>query len=442
MAEIDKFLKMAKSVGASDLHIAVEAPPSIRLNGTLRFAKHPPLSEEQTERMLISILSPEQKAEFQKEWEIDLSYESAVVGRCRTNICKQRRGIDGTFRLVPEEVSTLDKLGFPPVVKKLLGYRQGLILVTGRAGCGKTTTLAAMVDYLNENRRDHIITLEDPIEILHKAKGCHVIQREVGPHTESFGRALRAALREDPDIIMVGEMRDLETVSMAITAAETGHLVLGTLHTTSAARTIGRVLDVFPPGQQGQIRAMVSESLRGVVCQQLVPTADGKGRVVALEILVVTPAISNMIRDDRTFQVPSQMQTGVKLGMQVMDDAILSLLQQGLITPEIAMERAADRSKFAHVEDMRKDLVNWEEFLKIEDDAKRMKMLVSKKVAVRERRTKSYKAIRQQGIPFMFFIEHGKLPVEDIYKELERLLPEAIQAGKEEEAAMGGSEGH
>jgi len=441
MAEIDKYLKMAKSVGASDLHIAVEAAPLIRLNGVLRFAKHPPLPAEQTERILMEILSSEQKAEFQKEWELDLSYESSAIGRCRTNICKQRRGIDGTFRLIPERVSSLDELGFPPVVKKLLQYRQGLILVTGRAGCGKTTTLAAMVDYLNEERRDHIITLEDPIEILHTARNCHIIQREVGPHTESFARALRAALREDPDIIMVGEMRDLETVSMAITAAETGHLVLGTLHTTSAARTIGRILDVFPPSQQGQIRAMVSESLRGIISQQLVPTLDGKGRVVAMEILVVTPAISNMIREDRTFQIPSQMQTGVKLGMQLMDDAILSLLQRGLITPEVAMERSFDRTKFAQIEEMRKDIVNWEEYLKLKDDKQRTKMLTSKKVAVWDRKLKGYRPIRQDNIPFLFYVEHGKLPVDEIYKEVERLFPEAVQAAKDEAATMVGAHG-
>ena len=269
MAEIDKFLKMGRQVGASDVHIAVGSAPLLRLHGALRKIKFADLKPEDTERMFAEILDERQRARLAEAWEIDVSYQAEGVGRCRTNICKHNHGLDGTFRLIPDVVSDLDGLGFPRVVKRLLDYRQGMILVTGQAGCGKTTTLAAMVKYLNANRREHVITLEDPIEILHESQKCHIIQREVGRHTESFARALRACLREDPDIIVVGEMRDLETVANAITAAETGHLVLGTLHTTSAARTVGRILDVFPPAQQDQIRTMVADSLRGIITQQL-----------------------------------------------------------------------------------------------------------------------------------------------------------------------------
>jgi twitching motility protein PilT len=304
------------------------------------------MSPDTTKRILMEVLSREQLAKFQRLKEIDFCYELEPLGRFRVNVFQQRKGIDGAFRVIPTVVQTLDDLGFPKVGKSLLSFRQGLILVTGPAGSGKTTTLGAMVDYVNEQRKDHIITIEDPIEIIHRSKGCHLNQREVGMHTNSFAIALRAALREDPDIIMVGEMRDLETMQMAITSAETGHLVLATLHTSSAPRTISRLLDVFPPNQQPQVRAMVSESLRGIICQQLVPRADGKGRVLALEILVVTPAISNLIRENQIFKIVSQMQIGTNLGMQLLDDHLMSLLDTGFITPQEAYERSTDKKRF------------------------------------------------------------------------------------------------
>jgi twitching motility protein PilT len=425
VAEIDPFLKMGRQIDASDVHIAVGSPPMIRLNGALRKVKYPPFTPEDTKRIFYEILTPAQQKELEEEWTLDLSYFSEDAGRCRANICVQNRGIDGTFRIIPAAVKSLDELGFPPVVKKLLEYRQGMILVTGKAGCGKTTTLSAMIKHLNERRYDHIIALEDPIEILHPMIHCQITQREVGIHTTSFGRALRACLREDPDIIVVGEMRDLETISNAITAAETGHLVLATLHTTNAARSIGRVLDVFPPSQQGQIRTMLADSLRGIISQQLVPTADGKGRVVCLEVLVVTPAISNLIKEDRTFQIPSLMQTGVKLGMQLMDDGVYKLLQQGIITPETALERAYDRSKFTDLAKAREQQVNWEEFMALPDDRAKKKMLLQKGTIIIDRKTRAAHSMKRERVPFLFYqTARGKLPEEVIWNELIRLFPE------------------
>ena len=425
MAEIDPFLKMGRQVDASDVHIAVGSAPMIRLNGVLRKVKYAPFTPEDTQRIFYEILTPEQQKELEKEWALDLSYFSEEAGRCRANICFQNRGLDGTFRIIPAAIKGLDDLGFPPVVKKLLEYRQGMILVTGKAGCGKTTTLSAMIKHLNERRYDHIITLEDPIEILHPMIHCQITQREVGIHTSSFGRALRACLREDPDIIVVGEMRDLETISNAITAAETGHLVLATLHTTNAARSIGRVLDVFPPSQQGQIRTMLADSLRGIISQQLVPTADGKSRVVSLEVLVVTPAISNLIKEDRTFQIPSLMQTGVKLGMQLMDDGIYKLLQQGIITPETALERAYDRSKFTDMAKAREHQINWEEFMALKDDHAKKKMLAQKGTIIIDRKTRAAHSMKKERVPFLFFqTARGKLPEDAIWAELTRLYPE------------------
>jgi twitching motility protein PilT len=425
VAEIDKFLKMGRQLGASDIHIGVGSPPMLRLHGALRKIKYNNLTPEDTKRLLYEIMSEKQRKHFEEHWELDMSYASEEAGRCRTNICLQNRGIDATLRLIPTDLRTLDELGFPPVVKKLLEYRQGMILVTGQAGCGKTTTLAAMVQHLDLRRSDHTICLEDPIEILHQTKKMHVIQREVGQHTESFARALRACLREDPDVIIVGEMRDLETVSMAITAAETGHLVLGTLHTTNAGRTIGRILDVFPPSQQDQIRTMVADSLRGIISQQLVPTLDGKGRVVCVEVLVVTPAMANLIKEDRTFQIPSMMQTGIKEGMQLMDDGLYKLLQQGVISPETALERAFDRSKFTDLTKMREHQVNWDEFQTLLEDKLKKKKLTEVGVVQVDRKTKHAKPIRRERVPFLFYqTKHGKLPEDAIWAELTRLYPE------------------
>jgi twitching motility protein PilT len=266
-------------------------------------------------------------------------------GRFRTIVARQRLGLDLVFRIINTNVRTMDELGLPEHLKLLTRYQNGLILVTGSVGSGKSTTLAALVEQVNIERREHIITLEDPIEYVMEPKGCHITQREVHTHTRSFAAALRGALREDPDVIMVGEMRDLETISLAITAAETGHLVLGTLHTGNASRTLDRVLDVFPPDQQEQIRIMVSESLRGVISQQLIPRADGKGRVLALEILTNTPAVANVIREAKTYMLPGIIQTGKKQGMQLMDDALIDLQSRGLISGDEAYARAEQKQE-------------------------------------------------------------------------------------------------
>jgi len=282
-----------------------------------------------------------------------------------------------------------------------------------------------MINHLNMTRREHIITVEDPIEVEHSPKKSHVVQREVGTHTESFAAALRAALREDPDIIMVGEMRDLETIQLAITAAETGHLVLATLHTTSAARTIDRMLDVFPPEQQPQIRAMVAESLRGVITQQLLPTADGKGRILGLEVLVATPAVSNMIRDGKTFQVPQSMQTGTRLGMQLMDDHLLQLVDQCKITHETAIARCSDPTKFPTLEELRADMINFYEFRAMEPK-EQWKALLGQRCFDYDKKTKQA-TIHRNLIPFVFYIPQGQCPVQEIYEYIQQILANADQ---------------
>lgn len=349
MHALDRFLKFAVDASASDLHVSPMREPTLRLHGTLRKLNAPVWQATETEKLLLEILTPEQQNSLNERQSLDCCYDIEGVGRFRVNIYRQRHGLAGTFRVLPRKVPTLAELGMPPVIERLLAFRQGLVLVTGPAGCGKTTTLAAMINHLNESRHEHIITVEDPIEVVHAGNKCTVTQREVHSHTRSFAVALRAALREDPDIILVGEMRDLETISIAITSAETGHLVLGTLHTPGAAHTINRLVDVFPPEQIPQIRAMVSESMRGVISQSLVPRADGKGRVPALEIMVCTPAIANMIREDRTFQIPSLMQVGVKQGMRLMETSLLELVQKGLVRPQDALERAENPAAFAEL---------------------------------------------------------------------------------------------
>jgi len=342
MAVLDRYLRTAVQAGASDLHLTLDREPTVRLYGVLRKMKAPVLSPEENEAILTEILSPPLQETLAKRLSVDFCYEVPDLGRFRANIFRQRLGLAGIFRALPRRVPTLAELGMPPVIERLLAYRQGLVLVTGPAGSGKTTTLGAMINHLNETRHEHIITVEDPIEIVHTNKSCTVTQREVHAHTHSFAAALRAALREDPDIILIGEMRDLETISIAITSAETGHLVLGTLHTPTAARTVNRLVDVFPPQQIPQIRAMVSESLRGVVSQQLLPRADGKGRVDALEILVATPAIANLIREDRTFQIPSLMQIGQRQGMRLMETSLAELVHNGTIALRDAYLRVDD----------------------------------------------------------------------------------------------------
>ena len=338
---VDQYLLIAQESGASDIHLGVNMPPLWRRFGNLEpvFRKAPRLSANDTAALAQGFLDEAQWTRLQEQGDVDFAYATSF-GRFRTSVVRQRLGIDLVFRVISTSLKTMDELRLPESLKKLTEYHNGLVLVTGSVGSGKSTTLAALVEQVNRNRHDHIITLEDPIEYIIKAKGCHVTQREVHTHTRSFASALRGALREDPDVIMVGEMRDLETISLAITASETGHLVMGTLHTSTAARTLDRILDVFPVDQRDQIRVMVSESLRGIISQQLVPRADGKGRVLALEVLTNTPAVGSVIREAKTFMLPGIIQTGKKLGMKLMDESLRELCEQGLISAEEAMARA------------------------------------------------------------------------------------------------------
>jgi len=346
---ITELLRLGFDAGASDVHIGVDSPPLMRRHGTLQPLYHdaPILTSAQTQALVHTFLHPQQIQTLEKNKGLDFSYEIPDLARFRANVIQQRKGLDAVFRIINSNVRTMDELGLPEQLKILTQYHNGLVLLTGAVGCGKSTTLAAMVQEVNTHRSDHIITLEDPIEYVFVPAGCQITQREVHAHTDSFAAALRASLREDPDVIIVGEMRDLETISLAITASETGHLVIGTLHTSNAARTLDRVLDAFPVEQQGQIRTMVSESLRGIVSQQLIPRADGTGRVVALEIMVNTPAVANLIREAKTFMLPGIIQTGKKLGMRLMDDSLLELMEEGIITPYEAYDRAEQKKLFA-----------------------------------------------------------------------------------------------
>ena len=343
---VDRYLLIGQESDASDIHLGVNMPPLWRRFGNLEpiFRQAPRLSAEDTERLARNFLDEAQLLRLEEHGDVDFAY-SAPFGRFRTSVVRQRLGIDLVFRIINTSLRTMDELKLPPVLKKLTEYHNGLVLVTGPVGSGKSTTLAALVEEINRNRHDHIITLEDPIEYVFKAKGCHVTQREVHSHTRSFAAALRGALREDPDVIMVGEMRDLETIALAITASETGHLVLGTLHTGSAARTLDRVLDVFPVDQRDQIRVMVSESLRGIVSQQLVPRADGKGRVLAMEILTNTPAVGATIREAKTYMLPGMIQTGRKQGMKLMDESLRELCTAGFISADEALARADQKQQ-------------------------------------------------------------------------------------------------
>jgi twitching motility protein PilT len=328
------------------LHLAAGSQPIVRVRGELERLKYPPFENDELKKMLYEI-APEYKVKvFEETGDVDFGYEIPGTARYRANFFNQKYGVAAVFRQIPSKVLTVEQLGLPPIMKKFAGLGKGLILVTGPTGSGKSTTLAAIVDYANKTRKDHIITVEDPIEFVHQSQSCLVNHREVGLHTRSFAAALRGALREDPDIILVGEMRDLETIELALTAAATGHLVFGTLHTPSAAKTIDRVIDVFPAGQQNQIRNTLSESLKGVVAQNLFKRSDVKGRVAALEILVVTPAIANLIREAKTFQIPGMLQVGKKHGMQTLDDAITDLLNKKQISAEDAYQRCLDKNKF------------------------------------------------------------------------------------------------
>jgi twitching motility protein PilT len=341
---VDQYLLVGKESGASDVHLGVNSQPIWRRYGTLEpiWLQAPKLTVADTEHLAKTFLTEAQQKQLEDRGDVDFAYANSF-GRYRTSVVRHRLGIDLVFRIINTKVRSMDELGLPAQLKLLTQYHNGLVLVTGSVGSGKSTTLAALVDEVNRARHDHIITLEDPIEYIFESKGCHVTQREVHTHTVSFGAALRGALREDPDVIMVGEMRDLETIQLAITAAETGHLVLGTLHTANAARTLDRVLDVFPVDQRSQIRIMVSESLRGVISQQLVPRKDKQGRELALEILMNTPAVANTIRESKTFMLPGIIQTGRKLGMKLMDDSLLELYAAGLISQEEAYARAEQK---------------------------------------------------------------------------------------------------
>src|SRR5215212_7852631 len=340
LLHVDEYLALGQEAGASDVHLGVNAPPIWRLHGTLQpiWPDAPRFRSEQTEKLAETFLTNTQRELVEERGDADFVYANRR-GRYRASVVRQRLGTDIVFRIINSHVRTMDELGLPEHLKLLTRYHNGLILVTGSVGSGKSTTLAALVEQVNLERREHIITLEDPIEYIFEPKGCHITQREVHTHTMSFSNALRGALREDPDVIMVGEMRDLETISLAITASETGHLVLGTLHTGNASRTLDRLLDVFPVDQQEQIRMMVSESLRGIISQQLVPRADDTGRALALETLTNTPAVGNVIREAKTFMLPGIIQTGKKQGMQLMDDALIDLYDRGMISAEEAEAR-------------------------------------------------------------------------------------------------------
>ena len=346
LSHIDEYLSIGQAAGASDIHLGVNARPSWRLHGSLQpiWPDAPQFTADQIDKLASSFLTSLQKAQLEERGDSDFAYANSS-GRFRASVVRQRLGLDLVFRVINTGVRTMDELGLPEHLKLLTRYQNGLILVTGSMGSGKSTTLAALVEQVNLERREHIITLEDPIEYIFEPKSCHITQREVHTHTRSFAAALRGALREDPDVIMVGEMRDLETISLAITASETGHLVLGTLHTGNASRTLDRVLDVFPVDQQEQIRIMVSESLRGIISQQLIPRASGEGRVLALETLTNTPAVANIIREAKTYMLPGIIQTGKKQGMQLMDDALIDLFHRGEINAEEAYIRAEQKQQ-------------------------------------------------------------------------------------------------
>ena len=331
--------------GCSDLHLCAGAPPLFRKDGDIvNLGDDQPMTAEETERLLMSITPPHKRAEYAEKHDVDFAYEIPDVSRYRCNLFLDRKGVGGVFRAIPTKIVTTEELGLPEKVVSLCELNKGLVVVTGPTGSGKSTTLAALVDYINRNRTDHVITIEDPIEFVHENKNCLINQREVGVHTAGFKVALRAALREDPDVVLVGEMRDLETVEMAIETAETGHLVFGTLHTNTAPSTVDRIIDQFPADQQGQIRTMLSESLKGVISQTLVKAVGG-GRVAALEVLLVNSAVSNLIREGKTYQIPSVMQTSKNLGMRNLNDALLELVMQGTIEPRQAYLKAVEKSE-------------------------------------------------------------------------------------------------
>jgi twitching motility protein PilT len=346
MAKIDAFFKLMYDTGASDLHLLSGNPPVLRVRGDLERVKYKILEHQELKAMLFEIC-PEEKAKlFEETGDIDFGHEIPGLARYRVNFFMQKDGIAGVFRQIPDKILTVEELGLPPTVARLAMLKKGLVLATGPTGCGKSTTLASIVDHANRMRKDNIITIEDPIEFTHKSQNCIISHREVGRDTKSFAAALRGALREDPDIILVGEMRDLETIFLAIEAASTGHLVLATLHTQNAAKTVDRIIDIFPAHQQNQIRATLADTLKAVVAQTLLKRLDVKGRCAALEILMVTPAVSNLIREGKTFQIPGVIQTGKKYGMLTLEDSIMEYVKKRMISPEEAYEHAVEKSKF------------------------------------------------------------------------------------------------
>ena len=329
--DIADLLIQTKERGCSDLHLSAGVRPMVRLHGELTPLDDQVLGKDEVHRMIYEILNDEQRRVFEETRDLDFALEVGEIARFRVNVFNQRRGQGAVFRVIPTQIRSFEELGLPEVLRTLAMRENGLVLVTGPTGSGKSTTLATLIDYVNQKAKKHIITLEDPIEFVHDSKQSLVNQREMGSHTKSFASALRAALREDPDVILVGEMRDLETISLALTAAETGHLVFGTLHTKSAPKTVDRVIDAFPPAQQQQVRVQLSEAIQGVVSQILLPTKDKKGRVAALEIMVGTVAIRNLIREGKTHQMPSSIQTGTQLGMQSLEQALRNLVMQNRV---------------------------------------------------------------------------------------------------------------
>jgi len=346
MATLDKVLKAAINFNASDVHIVPGEPFIIRRLGRMVKMKSDKLSVERTRQIISEILTDDQQKKLMQDKQLDFAYEISELGRFRGSAMVHNNGLSAVFRVIPPKIKTLEELGLPDVVTKVLDNHQGLILVTGATGQGKSTTLAGMVDYINTNRAHHILTIEDPIEFIHTRKQGVINQRQLARDTLSYENALRAALREDPDVIVIGEMRSLDTISMAISAAETGHLVIGTMATFSAPKTIDRIIDAYPPNEQNQIRAMLGESFRAVITQRLIPAANEKSMVLASEILIGTVPMSKLIRDGKTFQIPSMMQTGKSVGMQIMDECILSLLQEGKITAQSAQKYANDPKIF------------------------------------------------------------------------------------------------
>src|SRR5918993_1434028 len=347
MARIDAFLKLGTDQGCSDIHFAVGLPPMLRMHGDLMPIKFRELSQAELEGYITEIMSRANQDQLRKGHDVDFSYVSAIGGRFRVNVYRKETGIGATFRAIPTEVPSIDKLGLPPIVKKLCDNHQGMILVTGSTGTGKSTTLAAMIDYLNQTRKVNIISLEDPIEFVHKSKQSQIIQRELNTHLPTFAEGVRAAMREDPDVILVGELRDAETIRWAMTAAETGHLVLGTLHTTGAVKTIDRVVDALPADEREQTKSFLSQSLIAVITQVLVKTADQRGRKAICEVMLLTRAIGKLIMTDQTHQIPSQLQMGRELGMQMLDQSLLANVTAKEIDPDDAYVYAADKRLFS-----------------------------------------------------------------------------------------------